>query len=50
MLRGIWNAAVVDFIASGKFDPLAVTTLVADWDDAPAAFTTRATKVIVRRP
>lgn len=41
--------AVVDFIASGKFDPLAVATLVADWEDAPAAFTTRATKVIVRR-
>lgn len=41
--------AVVDFIASGRFDPLAVTTLVADWEDAPAAFTTRATKVIVRR-
>lgn len=42
--------AVVEFIASGRFDPLAVATLVADWEDAPAAFTTRATKVIVRRP
>jgi threonine dehydrogenase-like Zn-dependent dehydrogenase len=41
--------AVVDFIGSGRFDPLTVATLVADWEDAPAAFTTRATKVIVRR-
>ena len=30
--------AVVDFVASGRFDPLAVTTLIADWEDAPAAF------------
>lgn len=42
--------AVVDFVASGRFDPLAVTTVIADWEDAPAAFTTRATKVVVRRP
>ena len=41
--------AVVNFIRSGQFDPLTVTTVIADWEDAPAAFTTRATKVIVRR-
>ena len=33
----------------GWFDPLAVTTVIADWEDAPAAFTTPATKVIVQR-
>ncbi|MGH8199206.1 MAG: zinc-binding dehydrogenase, partial [Steroidobacteraceae bacterium] len=41
--------AVIDFIAQGTFDPLKVATLIADWDDAPEAFTTRTTKVIVRR-
>lgn len=42
-------AAVVRFVADGRFDPGPVATLVADWDDAPDAFTTRTTKVIVRR-
>jgi threonine dehydrogenase-like Zn-dependent dehydrogenase len=36
-------------VERGEFDPLKVATLVADWDDAPEAFTTRTTKVIVRR-
>ena len=36
-------------LAYGAFDPLAVATVIADWDDAPQAFTTPATKVIVRR-
>ncbi len=40
---------VVDLVAKGTFDPLAVATVIADWDDAPQAFTTPATKVIVRR-
>ena len=40
---------VIDLVASGAFDPLAVATVIADWDDAPQAFTTPATKVIVRR-
>lgn len=41
--------AVIEFLASGQFDPMPVATLVADWDDAPSAFTTQTTKVIVRR-
>jgi alcohol dehydrogenase len=36
-------------IASGRFDPAKVTTLVAEWDDAPQAFLERTTKVVVRR-
>jgi alcohol dehydrogenase len=40
---------VIDLVAGGAFDPLAVATVIADWDDAPQAFTTPATKVIVRR-
>jgi alcohol dehydrogenase len=40
---------VIDLVARGGFDPLAVATVIADWDDAPQAFTTPATKVIVRR-
>jgi threonine dehydrogenase-like Zn-dependent dehydrogenase len=40
---------VIDLVASGTFDPLAVATVIADWDDAPQAFTTPATNVIVRR-
>lgn len=40
---------VIDLVQRGAFDPLKVATLVADWDDAPDAFTTRTTKVIVRR-
>jgi len=40
---------VVELVAKGTFDPLAVATVIADWDDAPQAFTTLATKVIVRR-
>jgi alcohol dehydrogenase len=40
---------VIDLVAKGVFDPLAVATVIADWDDAPQAFTTPATKVIVRR-
>ncbi len=40
---------VIDLVAKGAFDPLAVATVIADWDDAPQAFTTPATKVIVRR-
>jgi alcohol dehydrogenase len=40
---------VIDLVQRGAFDPLKVATLIADWDDAPDAFTTRTTKVIVRR-
>lgn len=40
---------VVDFVARGAFDPMQVTTLVADWDDAPEAYTTRTTKLVLSR-
>lgn len=40
---------VIELVQRGTFDPLKVATLVADWDDAPHAFTTRTTKVIVAR-
>ncbi len=40
---------VIALIAAGRFDPSPVATLVADWEDAPTAFATPATKVIVRR-
>jgi alcohol dehydrogenase len=40
---------VIELVRQGVFDPLKVATLVADWEDAPQAFTTRTTKVIVAR-
>jgi threonine dehydrogenase-like Zn-dependent dehydrogenase len=40
---------VIELVRQGLFDPLKVATLVADWEDAPHAFTTRTTKVIVAR-
>lgn len=40
---------VLALIASGRFDPARVTTLVADWEDAPLAFLERTTKVVVQR-
>jgi alcohol dehydrogenase len=40
---------VIELVRQGLFDPLKVATLIADWEDAPDAFTTRTTKVIVAR-
>jgi alcohol dehydrogenase len=40
---------VIALVGEGKFDPTIVTTLVADWNDAPAAFATPTTKVVVKR-
>ena len=37
------------FLRTGKFKPEKVTTLVANWDDAPRAFLERTTKVVVKR-
>jgi threonine dehydrogenase-like Zn-dependent dehydrogenase len=37
-------------LQTGKFRPERVTTLTADWDDAPRAFLEQTTKVVVRRP
>jgi hypothetical protein len=40
---------VLALVAEKKFDPSIVTTLVADWDDAPRALFERTTKVILQR-
>jgi hypothetical protein len=39
---------VLRLVASGRFKPELVTTLLAEWDDAP--FLERTTKVVIRRP
>ncbi|MET3650385.1 zinc-dependent alcohol dehydrogenase [Dyella japonica] len=41
--------SVIELVRGGHFDPLKVATLVADWEDAPDAFMTRTTKVVIRR-
>lgn len=41
--------ATLALIERGLFDPAKVTTLVADWDDAPRALLERSTKVVIRR-
>ena len=41
---------VLDLIASGKFHPEKITTLLANWEDAAEAFLARTTKVVVHRP
>jgi threonine dehydrogenase-like Zn-dependent dehydrogenase len=40
---------VIALLQNSSFDPLKVTTLIADWDDAPNAFTSDTTKVVVCR-
>jgi hypothetical protein len=40
---------VIELVARGALDPLLVASVIADWDDAPAAFATPATTLIVRR-
>ncbi len=42
--------AVLPLIERGLFDPALVSTLVADWGDAPRALLEHSTKVVVRRP
>jgi threonine dehydrogenase-like Zn-dependent dehydrogenase len=37
-------------IASRRFQPEKVTTVIADWDDAPRAFLEHTTKVVIQRP
>lgn len=51
---GISNAradlpGVLELIKSKKFQPEKITTVLADWDDAPEAFLERTTKVVVHR-
>ena len=41
---------VLALIEKGTFQPEKITTLLADWDDAPKAYLERTTKVVVHRP
>ncbi|WP_330252987.1 alcohol dehydrogenase catalytic domain-containing protein [Nocardia sp. NBC_00565] len=41
---------LLDFIARTDFPAEHVTTLLADWDDAPHAYTSRTTKLVLHRP
>ena len=40
---------MLDFIARVGFEAERVTTLLAEWEDAPVAYTARTTKVVLRR-
>lgn len=40
---------LLELIASGRFQPEKVTTLIAAWEDAPQAFLEETTKVVIRR-
>lgn len=42
--------ALLDFLQRTAFPAERVTTLLADWDDAPTAYTTRTTKLVLQRP
>jgi alcohol dehydrogenase len=39
-----------DFVAADDFPAEIVTTLTADWDDAPEAYKAHTTKLVLRRP
>jgi alcohol dehydrogenase len=41
--------ALLELVRHGGFDPSIVTSLVADWEDAPGALLERSTKVVLRR-
>ncbi|HEY6647482.1 MAG TPA: zinc-binding alcohol dehydrogenase, partial [Mycobacterium sp.] len=41
---------LLDFVARTDFPAELVTTLTADWDDAPAVYSARTTKLVLRRP
>ncbi|HVQ93454.1 MAG TPA: alcohol dehydrogenase catalytic domain-containing protein [Mycobacteriales bacterium] len=41
---------LLDFIATSQFPAEQVTSLLADWDDAPTAYTARTTKLVLHRP
>lgn len=40
---------LVDLVEQGRFNPLRVPTTIVDWDDAPHAWLSPATKLVVRR-
>jgi alcohol dehydrogenase len=42
--------ALLDFVDSTGFPAELVTTMLADWDDAPAAYEAHTTKLILHRP
>jgi len=41
---------LLDFVARTGFPAEQVTSLLADWDDAPAAYTAHTTKLVLHRP
>ena len=42
--------ALLDFVARADFPAERVTTLLADWEDAPTAYAARTTKLVLHRP
>jgi threonine dehydrogenase-like Zn-dependent dehydrogenase len=42
--------AVLDFVSEHDFPAEKVTSILADWDDAPEAYATRTTKLVLQRP
>jgi alcohol dehydrogenase len=42
--------AILDFVATSGFPAEQVTSLLADWEDAPAAYAEPATKLVLHRP
>jgi alcohol dehydrogenase len=40
---------LLDFVARTRFPAEQVTTLTADWDDAPTAYAARTTKLVLQR-
>ena len=42
--------ALLDFIATTGFPAEQVTSLLADWEEAPAAYAEHATKLVLHRP
>ncbi len=41
---------LLDFVARDEFPAEVVTTITANWDDAPEAYTERTTKLVLHRP
>lgn len=41
---------LLDFVDTGGFPAEQVTSLLADWEDAPEAYTARTTKLVLHRP
>jgi alcohol dehydrogenase len=41
---------LLEFVATTGFPAEQVTTVTADWDDAPQAYTAHTTKLVLHRP